>query len=269
MKYNSFKLTKERSRRYPAQTIMDVVNAGDIAFLANTSAQAKYLLHSLERAAAGIGLHINAQKTVYMYIHQRGEISTQNCSSLKLVDNFTNLGSSVLSTEPDINTWLAKAWTALNKLSAIWKSDLTDKMKRIFFQAIVVSILLYGCTTSTLTKLLEKKLEGNYTRILWAILNKSWRHHPTKQQLHCQLPPITKTIQVRRTRQARYCWGSRDELISNVFQGTLSHGRAKVGRPAKTYIQQLCADTVDLPEAMDYRGEWRERVRHIHSDGVT
>ena len=54
------------------------------------------------------------------------------------------------------------------------KSDLIDKMKRSFFQAAVVSILLYGCTTWTLTKRLKKKLDGNYTRMLRAILNKSW-----------------------------------------------------------------------------------------------
>ena len=76
----------------------------------------------------------------------------------------------------DIDTRLTKAWTAIDKLSIIWTSDLTDKMKRSFFQAVVVSILLYGCTTWTLTKRLEKKLDGNYTRMLRAILNKSWMH---------------------------------------------------------------------------------------------
>ena len=78
-------------------------------------------------------------------------------------------------------------------------SDLTDKMKRNFFQAVVRSILLYGCTTWTLTKRLEKKLDGNYTRMFRAILNKSWRQYPTRHQLYGHLPPITKTIRVRRT----------------------------------------------------------------------
>ena len=106
----------------------------------------------------------------------------------------------------EIETRLTKAWTAINRLSIIWKSDLTDKMKRSFFQAAVTSILLYGCTTWTLTKRLEKKLDGNYTRMLRAILNKSWRQHPTRHQLYGHLPPITKTIQVRRTRHAGHCW---------------------------------------------------------------
>ena len=95
-------------------------------------------------------------------------------------------------------------------------------LKRSFFQAAVTSILLYGCTTWTLTKRLEKKLDGNYTRMLRAILNKSWRQHPTKH-----LPPITKTIQVRRTRHAGHCWRSKDELISDVLLWTPTHGRAK------------------------------------------
>ena len=150
---------------------------------------------------------------------------------------------------------LGQAWTAINKLSIIWKSDLTDKMKRSFLQAAVVSILLYGCTTWTLTKRLEKKIDGNYTRMLRAILNKSWSQHPTKHQLYGHLPPITTTIQVRRTRHSGHCWRSRDELISDVLLWTPTYGQAKAGRPARTYIQQLCEDTgcspEDLPEAMN------------------
>ena len=72
--------------------------------------------------------------------------------------NKTWIGSSISSTD----TRLTKAWTAIDRLLIIWKSDLTDKMKRSLFQAAVVSILLYGCTTWTLTKLLKKKLDGNY-----------------------------------------------------------------------------------------------------------
>ena len=123
------------------------------------------------------------------------------------------------------------------------KSDLTDKMKLSFFQAVVVSILLFGCTTWTLSKRLEKKIDGNYKKMLRAILNTSWRQHPTKHQLYGHLPPIMKTIQVRRTRHAGHCWRSRDELISDVLLWTSSNGRAKAGRPARTYIQQLCQDT--------------------------
>ena len=251
-------VTKKRSRRYPAKKITDADYANDKAILPNTPIQAETQLHSLEWITAGIGLHVNAHKTEYMCLYQTGDISTLSGSSLKLVNKFTYLGSSVSSTEKDINMQLMKTWTAINKLSIIWKSDLTNKMKRSFFQAAVILILIYGCTTWMLTKRLEKKLD--YTRMLHAILKKSWRQHPTKHQLYSHLPPITKTIQVRWTRHAGHCWRSRDELISDLLLWTSSYGRVKAGQPAETYIQQLCEDTgcspEDLPEAMNDREEW-------------
>ena len=105
---------------------------------------------------------------------------------------------------------------------------------------------------------------SNYTKMLRAILNKSWRQHPKRHQLYGHLPPITKTIQVRRTRHAGHCWRSKDELISDVLLWTTTYGRSKAGRPSRAYIQQLCEDTgcspEDLPEAMNDREMWRERV---------
>ena len=162
-----------------------------------------------------------------MCFNQRGDISTLNGSSLKLVDKFNYLRSSVSSTETDINMWQAKAkaWASIDRLSVIWKSDLTDKIKRSFFQAAAVLILLYGCTTLTLTKCAE------------------------------------------------HCWRSRDKLISDVLLWTPSHRQAKAGRPARTYIQQLCSNMrcspEDLPEAMDDRERWQERVRDICADSMT
>ena len=113
MKDKGFNLTKERSRRYPTQTITDTDYANDIVLLANTPAQAKSLLHSLEQAASGIGLYVNTDKTEYMCFNQRGNISTLNGSSLKLVDKFTYLGNTVSSTKKDINMRLAKTRTAI------------------------------------------------------------------------------------------------------------------------------------------------------------
>ena len=113
----------------------------------------------------------------------------------------------------------------------------------------------------------------NIARSILAILNKSWRQHSTKQQLYDHLPPITKTIQVTRTRHAGHCWRSRDELISNVLLWTPLHGWTKAGRPPQTYIQQLSKDMGcspgDLPETMNDREGWWERVRDIHVDGMT
>ena len=164
---------------------------------------------------------------IYMQIF----ITTLDGTPLKLIDKLTYIGSSVSSTEKDIDTRLMKTWTAIDRLSIIWKSDQIDKMKRSFFQAAVISIMLYGCTIWTLTKWL-KKFDSNYTRMLRAILNKSWWQHPIRHQLYGHLPPIMKTIQVRPTRHARHCWRSRDDFISDVLLWTPTYGWAKAGQPA-------------------------------------
>ena len=133
------------------------------------------------------------------------------------------------------------SWWNYTQLCFYWtdKSDLTNKMKRSFFQAAVVSILLYGCTTWTLTKRLRKKLDGNYARMLRAILNKSCRQLLEKHgRTHQWCTPMDP-----------------------------AYSQAKAGWPARTYIQQLCEDTgcnpEDLPKAMNDREKWRERVRDI------
>ena len=103
--------------------------------------------------------------------------------------------------------------------------------------------------------------------------NKSWPQHPTRHQLYGHLPSITKTIQVTRTRHAGHCWRSKDELISDALLWTPAYDQAKAGRPARTYIQQLCDDTgcnpEDLPDAMNDREKWRERFRDIRASGTT
>ena len=161
----------------------------------------------------------------------------------------------VSSTENDINMWLAKVWTGINRLSVIWKSDLTDKMKQFFPSNGCIDTAIY-CA-----------------RMLWAVLNKSWKQHPSRQQLYGHLPAIMKTIQVRWTRHVRQCWKSKDELISDILLWTPSQGWAKAGRPARTYIQQFCTDIGcsldDLLGAMDNRDRCRERVREIHASSTT
>ena len=164
-------------------------------------------------------------------------------------------------------------WTAIDRLSIKWKSDLSNKIKLDFFWAVVVSILLYRCTTWMLTKCQEKKLDGNWIRMQWVILNKSWKQHDSKQQLYGHLPLIPKTIQVRWTIHVGHSWRSKDELISDILSVAPTHGCASAGRPARTYLQQPCTDTgcslEDLPGAIDHRGRLRERIREIHANSGT
>ena len=79
---------------------------------------------------------------------------------------------------------IGKAWTTVDRLTTVLEYDLFDKIKREFFQVVAVSVLLYGYTTETLIKHLDKKVDRKFTRMLPAVLNKSWKQQTTKQQLN-------------------------------------------------------------------------------------
>ena len=268
-----FTLEKARSRRYPAKKITDADYADDLALFSDKINHAEKLLHALEYASAGIGLYVNAKKTEYVCYNQDGEIKCLNGTILKEVENFTYLGSNISSTEKDVMIRIAKAWSALNRLRTIWKSSLPDNLKRNFFRAVVESVLIYGSTSWTLTKQLEDKLDGTYTRMLRAILNKSWKQHPTNDQLYGDIPKISNIIKERRTRFAGHCWRSKNELASDLLLWFPKHGYTEVGRPCKTYIKQLALDTglqtEDLKNAMEDRDVWRERVNMVRATRPT
>ena len=114
-----------------------------------------------------------------------------------------------------------------------------------------MSILRKGCTKWTQNQCIEKKLDENYTRMLQAVLNKSWKKHPTKHQVYSNLPLTPKTIQdMQHTARES----------SDILLWTPTHRRASVGRPARTYLHQHCADTgcnaEVLPGVMDDSDVW-------------
>ena len=126
-----------------------------------------------------------------MRFKQEVTIPTLSGKLLELVDQSTYLGSNISSTERDVNMLITKALTTMDVLTIIWKSDIFYKVKWDLFQAVSVSALLYGCPTLTLTKHQEKKLVGKDIRMLCALMNKSWKQHPAKQQLYSHLPTIS------------------------------------------------------------------------------
>ena len=190
-----------------------------------------------------------------MCFNQTGDISTLNGSALKLDEKF-NLGSSVSSTKTDIDTLLAKSWAVTERLSIIWKSDLTDKMKHSFFQAAVLSILLYRYATWTLTKRIEKKLDGNYNKnaagnieqVLEIIPPQSSSctatDHPSWKLSKLDEPDMWNT--------------AGDELISDVLLWTPLHSRPKAGRPPRTNIHHVSVDMEPAGSDGRYRGVARE-----------
>ena len=95
MKENGLTLEKVRSRRYSHELFQ--MWTTPMTFLTNTPTQAESLLHSLERAAGGTSLHVNADWIKYVCFNRNGYCSTLNVGFLKLVDKFTYLGSRVSS----------------------------------------------------------------------------------------------------------------------------------------------------------------------------
>ena len=132
IKENGFILEKVWSSQYPAETITDTNYMDDLALLANTHAQTKFLLHCLEQASGRIDLHVNTNKTEFMGFKRRSHLLSK-IRPLRLVYMFTYFSSHISSTESDVNIHLAKAWTAINRLLIIWQFDLSNKINSIFF----------------------------------------------------------------------------------------------------------------------------------------
>ena len=203
-------------------------------------------------------------------------MKARNGTILKQLEDFTYLGSNIASTEKDVNIRIAKAWGALDGLKILWKSNLPGNLKREFFNATVGTILLYGSTALTLTSSLEAKLDGTYTRMLRTVLDISWEQHPTRKRLYGKLPTISSTIREQITQYAGHCWRSKNELVRSLLLWTPKHGHTRVGRPCRTYIEQLLQDTgwkmeelESVKEAMEDRDVWRQRVTLVRATSPT
>ena len=259
-------LQKSRGRRYPTITISDADYADDLALFADSCNDAEKLLHVLEEKANSVGLRVNIRKTQNFNINTDNKVRYVNGTQLKYVDNFTYLGSEISSMDKEIKIRIAKSWNALDKLSSIWKSNLTATLKRNFFRAVVESVLLYGSEAWTLTTKLERKLDGTYTRMLRVVFNISWKLHLTNKKLYGHIPTLSKTIRERRTRFAGHCFRSENEIISGVLMWMPAHGFKKRGRPKRNYIKQLTDDTgltvEEAKTAMKDRNIWKKIVEY-------
>ena len=189
------------------------------------------------------------------------EIKTSDGSTLEIVNEFTYLGSQVSSSKADIKRRIALAWTSANKLQKIWKSSLSKNFKINIFRATVETVLLYGCETWTITKELEKKLNGCYTRLLRYILGYTWKDRINNETLYNDIPKVSAKIQQRRLKLVGHCLRHKEEMAHNLIFWTPNHGRRSRGRPDMTYVQQIENDTkLSVGEmkvlAMD-RKSWR------------
>ena len=186
----SFTLRKQLSRRYPAEMLTDADFADDLAPLSDKLRNAEKLLKILETEAASAGLYMNTTKIKFIAVNTKGTIAAQNGCDLEQKNDFNYLGSKIISSENDIQVRFGSARSALNKLTPIWKSNLDFSIKRKFFRATVEPVLNYSSQALTLTKSLENKLNGAYTRMLCAALNVHRSQRVANKELYGDLRKI-------------------------------------------------------------------------------
>ena len=181
-KHTGFTLTPRQSSRHVATYITDTDFADDPALISDYLEEAQLFLLRLEVAAKIVGLHVNYKKTEYMLYNQpEGDLVTLEGNKLKQVDNFKYLGLWIQSSEKDMNIRIGQAWSALNKMMKVWKSNLQSHLRVGFFRATVESVLLYGAECWTMTGKMRNRLDGTYTRMLRAVLEFPGRSiKPTK-----------------------------------------------------------------------------------------
>ena len=129
------------------------------------------------------------------------------------IEHLMYRGKNISFPQSHIIIRLGKVWTAIERLSTIWKSDITDKIKLNFFQAVAVLVLMYGWTT---WKEVEKKLDRNYTRTIGSV----WINDGSSIQQNSNYTGtgLSQNIQVRRTRHDGYSCRREDKQISDVKQ---------------------------------------------------
>ena len=240
-----FTLDRKRSRRHNPDVITDLDFADDIALVTEELEQAQDFLHRVQENPGKIGLHLNSNKTEFMNFNQAQDsvLKTVNNENIKKVDNFKCLGAWIDNIANDVKVRKALAWKACNKLNKIWKSSLCKSLKLQTFLMLVESVLLYGDETWTLTKNLEKSINGTYNRLLRTVFNVSWSEHLTNRELYGNLPKVTDKIRERRLKLAGHCVRHSEEVASNLVLWQPSQGKPNRGRKRKTYLDNLMSDT--------------------------
>ena len=201
-------------------------------------------------------------------INDECNISSLSGESISQVKDFKYLGANIPRCTYDLNSRKALAWSATNKLGRIWKSSITRELKIKFFRACVEGILLYNSETWTITKAMEIKLDGLYTKLLRRVLNVSWRDHISNKELYSKLPLLSSTIRQRRLHFAGHCFRTINQPVTDLLLWTPSMGKRGRGAGIKTFPKSLLEDTAlssnhEIQILMADRQLWRQRVNAV------
>ena len=255
-------LLRQRSRRHPPTCLADLDFADDIALLSEISRDAEALLHKVESACEEVGLKLNAGKTKYIHLNKSTNqpIKSLDSTVIEEVKDFKYLGA-YASTEKDLNTRKAQAWSAIHSLEKVWKADIPDQLKIKIFKMTVQSILLYSCESWSLTKSMEKSLDGTYTKMLRHVRNVKGQRI-TNRALYGNLKRISDEVRYRRLKLAGHvARGNQPVTLTLLWEPELKRKR---GRPQKTLKMILEEDTglssQELKRLMMNRERWRSFI---------
>ena len=195
---------------------------------------------------------------------------TLSGTPLKQVEDYKYLGAYISSSEKDFATRNGMAWSACNDMHKIWSSQLSNNLKIKTFRVTVEPILLYGYETWTLSRKLEKRLDGTYTRLLMRAQNLSWKRHPTISEIYNQLPRVSCLVKYRRVQFAGHCFRADGEVISSLLLWKPEYGQSR-GRKL-SFPDVISRDTdiriEDLETAMRDRKFWNGVVQSMDAAEV-
>ena len=258
-------LHPRRGSRQPAEYLTDTDFADDIALISQSLEHAQDLLQSLEQASNGVGLYLNETKTECLnrcLSNADLVVKTLNGASLKMVEDYVYLGSYISSSEKDFSVRKGMAWSACNDMYKIWTSQLPRRIKIEIFRATIEPILLYGSETWTLSRKLEKRLDGTYTRLLMRAQNISWGRHASVSDIYGNLLHVSALVRSRRVQFAGHCFRAKSETISSLLLWKSSSDKAR-GRKL-SFPEVISRDTSirteDLGTAMLDKDVWRRIV---------
>ena len=219
-----FTINPAKSKRIKADKISDLEFVDDIALMADSTEEAADLMRAVIRVSCNIGLNMNESKTKYMAENvEPGYIQSLSGKYIGKAENFKYLGLRIGSTEEHIKVQKAQAWVACHKLQKVWTPDLDRNIKIRLLIAMVELVLLYGAETWMMTKMLTKKIDGIYTRMLWMALNISWKRCMTNEELYGDLPRVSSKIGIRRMKLAGHARHHKELLLNKLVLLNLLH----------------------------------------------
>ena len=149
--------------------------ADDIDIITEDIEDTENIVTEFKEKAEKVGLTINEEKTKLMEITRNPQLQAQNHMNIsnmniEVVDKFKYLGM-MIATDGNMKEEIDARIGAANRcyfslLNLFIKRSISENTKLRVYNTIIRPILLYGCETWALTKVLEKRLEVFENRIL-------------------------------------------------------------------------------------------------------